>query len=245
LALPGQDSDRLPLSPLRRDLEGLRRELQLQTFYDLLIALHAHASEQELLEDLLERLCAVVDPAVAVAVTRDPMGGSRALATVGWPGSPPSGDEVLGDVLLADLLREGEPVRRRDGTFAGRDFGELRAVPMTYRGSILGFVVVLDKEERHGSGSDFTTEDRRFLQAVSALGGVTVDGLRQVESLMSLSERLEEENKLLREQFFHEVEGHRIVAEAAPMRRVLQMTERIAPRSVNVLVRGESGTAKS
>jgi transcriptional regulator with PAS, ATPase and Fis domain len=55
---------------------------------------------------------------------------------------------------------------------------------------------------------------------------------------------LEEENKALKGRLAQEVAGRRIVAHAPPMRRVLDVVERVAPRSVNVLVRGESGTGK-
>ena len=72
-----------------------RRLLQLETLYDLAIRLYAERQEQELLDELLERVCAVLDPAVAVAVTREPSGGGRALAVVGWPGPRPSGAELL------------------------------------------------------------------------------------------------------------------------------------------------------
>ena len=45
-------------------------------------------------------------------------------------------------------------------------------------------------------------------------------------------------------QLAQEVAGRKIVAHAPPMRRVLDVVERVAPRGVNVLVRGESGTGK-
>jgi two-component system response regulator HydG len=73
---------------------------------------------------------------------------------------------------------------------------------------------------------------------------VLVDGLRQVESLLTESERLAEENKVLRGRLVEEVGGRRIVAQTSAMRQVLERVERIAPRGVSVLVRGESGTGK-
>ena len=67
-----------------------RRLLRLETLYDLALALYAERQEQDLLEELLGRVCLVLDPAVAVAVTRDATTGSRALALVGWPGREPT-----------------------------------------------------------------------------------------------------------------------------------------------------------
>jgi two-component system response regulator HydG len=76
------------------------------------------------------------------------------------------------------------------------------------------------------------------------LAGVALDAARQVELLETQRERLEEENKALKGRLAAEVSGQRIVAYAPTMRRVLDIVERVAPRSVNVLVRGESGTGK-
>ena len=45
-----------------------RRILQLETLYDLALALSAQRAEQELVDELLGRVCAVLDPAAAVAV---------------------------------------------------------------------------------------------------------------------------------------------------------------------------------
>ncbi len=226
-----------------RDLAGRRRELQLETLYDLLVALHGHRSEQELIDDLLQRVCSVVDPGAAAAVTRDSRGEVRGAASVGFE-EPPAGQRLLREPVWQELHAEPSALTRRAGSFAGRPFEELLAVPLDYRGQLLGYLAVADKEARDGVGTGFSDEDRRFVASVAALAGVAVDGLRQVESLKDLSDRLEEENKLLKERLVHEVGGQEIVAHAAPMRRVLELVERVAPRGVNVLVRGESGTGK-
>ncbi len=93
-----------------------RRLLQLETLYDLALKLHAERQEQELVDELLERVCAVLDPAVAVAVTREAAAGSRALAVVGWPDARPSGAELLAQPLWRELLAEGQTLVRRDGS---------------------------------------------------------------------------------------------------------------------------------
>ncbi|MEO1370463.1 MAG: sigma-54-dependent Fis family transcriptional regulator, partial [Acidobacteriota bacterium] len=225
------------------DLVEKRRILQLETLYDLALTLHADRPEQELLEELLQLVCAVLDPAAAVAVTRDAFGAARALATVGWP-RPPEGSALLTGPLWRDLLAEGNPIQRRDGELTGRPFRELLATPLVYRGVFLGFIALIDKETRSDEEVGFSAGDQRFLDSVSSLAGVSLDSARQFEDLMTQRERLQEENKALKGRLVEELEGHRIVAHAPPMRQVLEVVERVAPRNVNILLRGESGTGK-
>jgi len=226
------------------NLAEKRRILQLETLYDLAIALHSQRPEQELVDELLLRVCTVLDPAAAVAVTRDPYGGPRGVATVGWIESPPSGAALLASPIWRDLLAEGHLLTRSGGEIAGRPYQELLAAPLSYRGVFLGYIAMLDKEVRGDSAPAFTADDRRFLDSVASLAGVALDSARQFERLQAQRERLEEENKALKGRIAGEMAGQRIVAHAPPMRRVLDLVERVAPRSVNVLVRGESGTGK-
>jgi len=221
-----------------------RRILQLETLYDLAIALHAQRPEQELVDELLQRVCAVLDPAAAVAVTRDAYGGARGVATVGWLDDLPAGDALLAAPIWRELLTEGRTLARAQGELAGRRYEQLLAAPLAYRGVFLGYIAVLDKEVRGDANPAFPPEDRRFLDSVAALAGAALDAARQVERLETQRERLEEENKALKGRLAQEVAGQRIVAHAPPMRRVLDVVERVAPRGVNVLVRGESGTGK-
>src|SRR5262249_52148646 len=97
-----------------------RRILQLETLYDLAIALHSQRPEQELVDELLLRVCTVLDPAAAVAVTRDPYGGSRGVATVGWIEAPPSGVALLAAPIWRELLAEGHLLTRSRGELVGR-----------------------------------------------------------------------------------------------------------------------------
>jgi transcriptional regulator with GAF, ATPase, and Fis domain len=221
-----------------------RRNLQLETLYDLAIALHAQRPEQELVDELLQRVCAVLDPGAAVAVTRDAYGGARGCASVGWLDELPSGDALLAAPVWRELLTEGHTLARSNGELAGRPYEQLLAAPLAYRGVFLGYVALLDKEVRGDLDHSFTADDRRFLDSVASLAGAALDAARQVERLQTQRERLEEENKALKGRLAQEVAGRKIVAHAPPMRRVLDVVERVAPRGVNVLVRGESGTGK-
>jgi len=221
-----------------------RRLLQLETLYDLALALHAERDEEDLLEELLGRVCLVLDPSAAVAVTRDPVAGARAVAVVGWPGPEPSGADLLAEAIWRELLAEGQPLVRRSGELAGAHYDELVAAPLSFRGVFLGYVALLDKEARGGGASGFTGEDRRFLESVGTLAGVALDSARRVESLETQRARLAEENKALRGELQARWGAQRIVAVAPSMRKVLDLVERVAPRSVSVLVRGESGSGK-
>jgi len=221
-----------------------RRILQLETIYDLAVALHAHRPEQELVDELLQGVCAALDPAAAVAVTRDPYGAARAVASVGWTAVPPAPGALLEAALWRELLASGQTLSRRDGELAGREYREILATPLASRGVYIGYLAVLDKEERGGEAVGYTADDRKFLESVAALAGVALDSARQVEDLETQRERLQEENKALKGRLADQVAGRRIVAHAPAMRSALEMVERIAPRRVSVVIRGESGTGK-
>jgi two-component system response regulator HydG len=221
-----------------------RRILQLETLYDLGVALHAHLPEPELIDELVQKVCTILDPAAAVAVTRDGFGGARALALVGWTDRAPEPESFLEDPLWRELLASGQSLSLSDGELAGRLFGSLLATPLAYRGVYLGYMAFLDKEERGGSTAGFSAEDRRFLESVAALAAVALDSARQMEELEVQRERLEEENRVLKGDLARKVGSGRIVAQAAPMRQALDLVERVAPRSVSVVLRGESGTGK-
>ena len=226
------------------DFAEKRRILQLETLYDLALALHAERPEEELVEELLQRVCTVLDPAAGVAVTRGPFGEVVAVSSVGWHGRPVSGVGLLKDPIWRDLLAQGELMVRRDGVLLDRPYRELLAAPLAYRGIYLGFLALLDKESRGDPESAFSREDRRFLDSVGALGGVALDSARQLVDLATQREKLQEENKILKGQLVEEFANLRIIAHSSAMRQVLEILGRVAPRKVNVLLRGESGTGK-
>ena len=231
-------------NPRTPSLAEKRRILQLETLHDLGVALHASRPEHELVDELIQKVCTILDPAAAVAVTRDTYGEPRALAGVGWLDGPPPAERFLEDPLWRELQASGQSLSMAVGELAGRRFENLLATPLSYRGSYLGYMAFLDKEERGGSTAGFTAEDRRFLESVAVLAAVALDSARQVEELEVERERLEEENRALRGELVRNVGGGRIVAKAESMRQALALAERVAPRGVSVVVRGESGTGK-
>ena len=230
--------------PGRTSFAEKRRILQLETLYDLALSLSANQPEDDVVQELLERVCTVLDPAAAAAVTRDAYGRARASAVVGWGSEAPGSAMLADDPLWSELLTAGQTITRRDGALAGRSFREVLATPFVARGVYLGYIAVLDKEERGGEASGFSHEDGRFLQSVGLLAGVALDSVRQVEELRTQSQRLEEENQALKDDFADRVAGQRIIAHAPPMRQALERARRVAPRGVSVVLRGESGTGK-
>ncbi len=220
-----------------------RRILQLETLHDLAVALYARRPEAELVEEVLQRVCAVLDPAAAVVATRNGFGEPRAASIVGWQSRRPQPQSLFEDPVWHEILASGQTVTTQGGSFAGREYASLLATPIAYRGVFLGYLALLDKESRSQEAGSFSAEDRRFLESVAALAGVALDGARQLESLRDQKSRLEAENRALREQVA-DLDDRGLIAKAPAMRRALEIVERVAPRGVTVVVRGESGTGK-
>ena len=113
-------NDHAPMdSTSRSSFAEKRRILQLETLYDLAVSLHAQRSESELVDELIQKVCVVLDPAAAVVVTRDGYGGPRAHAGVGWTPVPDPA-RLLEDPVWRELLSSGHTLTVKEGTLAGR-----------------------------------------------------------------------------------------------------------------------------
>ena len=138
--------------------------------------------EPELVEELLQRVCAVLDPAAAAAVTRDRYGGARgrrdrrlARATL------PRRHALLAAPIWRELLDEGHTLPRSNGELAGRPYEQLLAAPLPTAASSSATWPSSTRRSAARPTRRSRQDDRRFLDSVAALAGVALDAARQVE----------------------------------------------------------------
>ena len=103
-------------------------------------------------------------------------------------------------------------------------------VPLYLSGVLGGALIVrvLENETRH------LTAHLETLTAIASLASIGFEANREVETLKA-------ENALLQEQI---AINTGIVGSSPPIRRMLDLVERVAPRDTTVLITGESGTGK-
>jgi len=212
------------------------RELQLETLVDLSLTLGGVRSEEELVEELLQRAVGTLDAGSGFVATQHPGGQEAVVRAVGLP---PSLEAVRG-LFSPNLLEElaaGRVVRAtRD---AEEPPFELIAAPIRWEQRPLGMVVLGDKETRAGR-TPFTDPDARFLLALASMVGTAVATSRRVAAIERDRQRLQEENRALRD--VARSEG--FVGESPPIREMLELVRRVAPTGANVMLRGESGVGK-
>ncbi len=239
------------MSPFGVTFSDKRRTLQLETLYDL--ALHLSGPESVLVEEVLERVAAVLDPSAALvfAVGRTPVAGSEdedevggAVAQVGWQPPFPVHQEVLESGVWNRVVEETRTLQLAEGTFLGRRYEHLLAVPVVGGSACVGLLVVLDKEDRAGGVAAFQLEDRRFLESAAVLMATAIANERRLQSLAQRNQALEEENRALRAAWSEVDVGTKVVARARPLQEAMEVLGRVAPRGISVLIRGESGTGK-
>jgi len=212
------------------------RELQLETLVDLSLSIGGVRSEEELVEELLQRAVGTLDARSGFVATLHPGGHPSAVRAVGLPSSVEAVRGYFEAALLEDLAA-GHVVRaRRDGP--DPPF-ELVAAPLRWRQKTLGFVVLADKEAREGR-IPFSDSDARFLLALASMIGAAISTSRRVAAIERDRQRLAEENLALRD--VARQEG--FVGEAPQVREMLELVRRVAPTGANVMLRGESGVGK-
>jgi transcriptional regulator with GAF, ATPase, and Fis domain len=212
------------------------RELQLETLVDLSLTIGGVRPEEELVEELLQRAVGTLDAGCGFVGTHHPGGHEAVVRAIRLPLSL----EPMRAMFPAELLEElaaGRVVRvQRD---EGEPPHELIAAPMRWGQETLGAVVLGDKETRAGR-IPFSDSDARFLLSIASMVATAVATSRRVASIERDRQRLQEENRALRD--VARREG--FVGDSPAIREVLELVHRVAPTGVNVILRGESGVGK-
>ena len=116
-----------------------------------------------------------------------------------------------------------------EGAFEGHESGVL-GVPL-YLAGVLGGCLIVRVQDREIPRLNAHLET---LTAVASLAAVGFEANQEVETLKA-------ENAMLQEQI---AVNTGIVGSSAPVRRLMELVDRVAPRDTTVLITGESGTGK-
>jgi Nif-specific regulatory protein len=212
------------------------RELQLETLVDLSLTIGGVRPEEELVEELLQRAVGTLDAGCGFVGTHHPGGHEAVVRAVRLPQSLEAMRALFPPELLEELAA-GRVVRvQRKGEEPPY---ELMAAPMRWGQETLGMVVLADKETRAGR-IPFSESDARFLLSIANMVATAVSTSRRVAAIERDRQRLEEENRALRD--VARREG--FVGDSPPIREVLELVHRVAPTGVNVMLRGDSGVGK-
>jgi DNA-binding NtrC family response regulator len=212
------------------------RGLQLETLVDLSLTIGGVLSEEELVEELLQRAVGTLDAGSGFVSTLHPGGQEAIVRSVGLPQSI----EVVRSFFDTHLLEElaaGQVVHAQRTT--DEPPFELMAAPMLWQQRNLGMVVLADKETREGR-TPFSESDARFLLSMASMVATAAATARRVQAIERDRQRLADENRALRD--VARREG--FIGESPPIEEMLELVRRAAPTGVNVLLRGESGVGK-
>ncbi|MCD4750859.1 MAG: sigma 54-interacting transcriptional regulator [Thermoanaerobaculales bacterium] len=217
--------------------DGNWRDLQFEILVDLSLWVAGVRQEEDLVEGLLQRAVGTLDAGYGMVATLHSGEQPAVVRAVGLPFDFDSVVALFESDFLEELSR-GRIVRcERDGV--GAPPFELIAAPFIWRGTLIGVVILGDKETRDGR-IPFSTNDARFLQSLAGLVATAVSTSRHVASVEKDKVRLEEENRVLRD--VARREG--FIGNSPPVDQMLDLVRRVAPTEVSVMLRGESGVGK-
>jgi transcriptional regulator with GAF, ATPase, and Fis domain len=217
--------------------EGWRRA-RLETLLDLSLALAGPRREAEVVEELVQRAVGLLDARAGIAISLLRHLEPVVVVGVGWPADGGNAAWLAAAPRLAPARAGG--VVRIAGTDLNLPFAEVLFAPCVWREELMGLVAVADKETRAGR-APFDEEDVTFLRSLALLAAPAIASCRALEEEQRQRLVLEEENRVLRAGASEE---SGLIGQSLAMRQLLELTRRVAPLDVTVLLRGESGTGK-
>ncbi len=211
------------------------RALQLESLVDLSLWAGGLHSIDELTEELLMRAVGNLDASMGLAVALDEEGREKLSHSIGFPEDRGGFSAIFGGSALG--LFKGSDVLRKS-TPGMRPF-EVIAAPLKWRGRLLAYILLGDKEGREGQ-LGFSESDVRYLMALATVIAGAMATSRHLEEIEKEKLQLEEENRELREL------GRKadFIGSSPAILRMLEVIRRVAPTDAGVMFRGESGSGK-
>ncbi|MEM6296084.1 MAG: sigma 54-interacting transcriptional regulator, partial [Myxococcota bacterium] len=278
-ALLSEGGDTSVLRDLLEDLEGTDAPAPAQASaaepasggdrYERLLRMYRRFAREDRLEPLLEQIVDAVMELTdaergAVVIRRvevEDLSVTRALAEG-------SGGASYSRSVIERVLASGEPVLSVDAAADDRfddsrsishlNLRSVLAVPLRFRGTLLGAAYVDHRLRRGNFGEDDLAHMEAFADlaalavahaaALTSLEDKTTQLTAQSAQLAALLERREAEVVALREDARRQAparDGYRgIIGSSVRMQTVFRMIDRVADADVPVVVYGESGTGK-
>jgi transcriptional regulator with GAF, ATPase, and Fis domain len=156
---------------------------------------------------------------------------SRIPFGVGKVGHVGGGASILDDVSADSRWVVRPSWARAEGirSFAG--------YPLVFRSEVLGVLAVFRR-------SRIDEDEFRWSHAFADQAAVAIANARAFEEIRRLRDRLEHENRYLREEVRDELAYGEIVGRTPALERVLAQAQMVASTDSSVLILGESGTGK-
>jgi Nif-specific regulatory protein len=144
-----------------------------------------------------------------------------------------------GEALLVPNALDDASLRLKESVLSLRILSVL-AAPLRLQAEIVGVVYL---ESRSVKGL-FTEDDRSFLQLFCEQAAIALGHARVFQEARQSERRLTEENARLRAEMSTRHSFNGIIGRSRPMQEIYGLVERVGPKRVNVLIRGENGTGK-
>ena len=141
-------------------------------------------------------------------------------------------------VTIIDVSRDKRFI---NGLDIQKDFStrSMICVPLKTRKGIIGVLYVLNK-----IGGEFTPKEAMLLEILSGTIAVAVENAKLYGEIKQYASSLEKENIRLKAEVKDRFNFQGIIGSSAPMRRVFDLTDRVAGTTTSVLIQGATGTGK-
>jgi len=219
------------------------RSRGLGAIYDISQAINSLRDPDELLETVMDTAIDKLQAERGLIILFDGPGGEMRARVARNLDHETIDDAIAYSRHVVRAAAEGRTVLSLDAAHDER-FRDYRSVhlngirsllvaPLRLAGEVIG-TVYLDSRR---PGDPFQEEDVQFLEVFANMAALALHNAREFD-------RLEQENRMLRDEIRGRSAYGNIVGKSARMQSVFDLVSRVADSTLSVLIQGESGTGK-